>query len=232
MAIDFNRFTHRSQQAMVRAQELAGAHHHQYVEPAHLLLGLLDQTDGITYPLLAKLDIQAPDLRKDIEEELERLPKVYGGEVSISKSLLEVFESAESRRTDMRDDYSVRRASPPGPGCIEEPDRRDPAFPGGGPPGHVGSPDRDPGEPAGDQPGPRSDLRSSRTVRTGPDRDGSPAEARPGHWSGRRDQASHPGALATDQEQPGPHRRAGRWQDGHRRRTRPDESGTATSPRG
>ena len=105
MAVDFNRFTHRSQQAMVRAQEIAGAHHHQYVEPAHLLLGLLDQTDGITYPLLAKLDIQAPDLRKDIEEELERYPKVYGGEVSISKSLLEVFESAESRRTEMRDDY-------------------------------------------------------------------------------------------------------------------------------
>ncbi len=105
MAIDFNRFTHRSQQAMVRAQELAGANHHQYVEPAHLLLGLLDQTDGITYPLLAKLDIQAPDLRKDIEEELERFPKVYGGEVSISKGLLEVFESAESRRKDMRDDY-------------------------------------------------------------------------------------------------------------------------------
>ena len=105
MAIDFNRFTHRSQQAMVRAQELAGAHHHQYVEPAHLLLGLLDQTDGITYPLLAKLDIQAPDLRKDIEDELQRFPKVYGGEVSISKSLLEVFEFAESRRTEMRDDY-------------------------------------------------------------------------------------------------------------------------------
>ena len=105
MAIDFNRFTHRSQQAMVRAQELAAAYHHQYVEPAHLLLGLLDQTDGIAYPLLAKLGIQAPDLRKDLDAVLDGFPKVYGGEVAVSKGLLEVFQAAESRRTEMRDDY-------------------------------------------------------------------------------------------------------------------------------
>ncbi|HKZ29316.1 MAG TPA: ATP-dependent chaperone ClpB [Acidimicrobiia bacterium] len=105
MAVDFDKFTHRSQQAMLRAQELAKAHAHQYVEPAHLLLGLFDQTDGIIYPLLAKLDIQPPQLRRKIDEQLERFPKVYGGEAAISKGLLEIFEAAESRRTEMRDDY-------------------------------------------------------------------------------------------------------------------------------
>ncbi|MGZ5383441.1 MAG: Clp protease N-terminal domain-containing protein, partial [Acidimicrobiia bacterium] len=105
MAVDFEKFTHRSQQAMVRAQELAGAHQHQYVEPAHLLLALLDQTDGMTYPLLARLNIQAPDLRRETDEQLGHLPKVYGGEVAISKNLLEVFQSAETRRTELRDDY-------------------------------------------------------------------------------------------------------------------------------
>jgi ATP-dependent Clp protease ATP-binding subunit ClpB len=105
MAVDFDKFTHRSQQAMVRAQELAGAHQHQYVEPAHLLLALLDQTDGMTYPLLARLNIQAPDLRRETDEQLGQVPKVYGGEVAISKNLLEVFQSAETRRTEMRDDY-------------------------------------------------------------------------------------------------------------------------------
>ncbi|MGZ8754470.1 MAG: ATP-dependent chaperone ClpB, partial [Acidimicrobiia bacterium] len=105
MAVDFEKFTHRSQQAMVRAQELAGAHQHQYVEPAHLLLALLDQTDGMTYPLLARLNIQAPDLRRETDEQLGHLPKVYGGEVAISKNLLEVFQSAEKRRTELRDDY-------------------------------------------------------------------------------------------------------------------------------
>ncbi len=63
MAVDFDKFTHRSQQATLRAQELAKAHNHQYVEPAHLLLGLLDQADGIVYPLLSKLDIAVPTLR-------------------------------------------------------------------------------------------------------------------------------------------------------------------------
>ena len=78
MAVDFDKFTHRSQQAMVRAQELAKTHDHQYVEPAHLLAGLLDQTDGIIYPLMAKLNISPPDLRRDVEGQLDRFPKVYG----------------------------------------------------------------------------------------------------------------------------------------------------------
>ena len=105
MAVDFDKFTHRSQQAMVRAQEIAKANDQQYVEPAHLLMGLLDQTDGIIYPLLTKLGIQPPDLRRKIDEQLARLPKVFGGEVAISQSLLDVFQTAERRRTEMRDDY-------------------------------------------------------------------------------------------------------------------------------
>jgi ATP-dependent Clp protease ATP-binding subunit ClpB len=105
MAVDFDKFTHRSQQATLRAQELAKAHNHQYVEPAHLLLGLLDQADGIVYPLLSKLDIAVPTLRAQTEEQLERIPKVYGGEVAISQNLLNLFEVAEARRTEMRDDY-------------------------------------------------------------------------------------------------------------------------------
>jgi len=105
MAVDFDKFTHRSQQAMLRAQELAKAHAHHYVEPAHLLIGLFDQSDGIIFALLAKLGIQPPELRRKIDEQLEQLPKVYGGEVAISRGLLGVFEAAESRRAEMRDDY-------------------------------------------------------------------------------------------------------------------------------
>jgi ATP-dependent Clp protease ATP-binding subunit ClpB len=105
MAVDFEKFTNRSQQAVVRARELADAHSHHSVEPAHLLLALLDQTDGITYPLLTKLAIAPPDLRRALDGQLERLPKVYGGEVAISQDLLEVFGSAEEQRSDMRDDY-------------------------------------------------------------------------------------------------------------------------------
>lgn len=105
MAVDFEHFTHRSQQAMLRAREFAEAHHHQHVEPAHLLLGLLDQTDGIVYPLLSKLGIQPPELRRRIDGQLESLAKVYGGEMAISQNLLGVFETADSRRKEMRDDY-------------------------------------------------------------------------------------------------------------------------------
>ena len=105
MSVEFDKFTHRSQQATLRAQELAKAHDHQYVEPAHLLIGLLDQTDGIVYPLFTRLGIQVPNLRRMIDEHLETLPKVFGGEVAISPGLLAVLETAQSRQNEMRDDY-------------------------------------------------------------------------------------------------------------------------------
>ena len=77
------------------------------------------------------------------------------------------------------------------------------------------------GQPARDEREPRSDLRGAREVRPRPDRGGPQGRARPGHRPRRGDPPRHPGAQPADEEQPGPDRRAGRRQDGHRRRARP-----------
>ena len=70
-------------------------------------------------------------------------------------------------------------------------------------------------------PEPRGHLRRPREVRPRPDRRGARRQARPGHRARRGDPPGHPGAQPPDEEQPGPHRRAGRRQDGHRRGPRP-----------
>ena len=45
--MDFNKFTQKAQEAIVGAQSLAGEYSHSLVEPEHLLLALLRQSDGI-----------------------------------------------------------------------------------------------------------------------------------------------------------------------------------------
>jgi ATP-dependent Clp protease ATP-binding subunit ClpB len=104
--VDLNRFTHKSQQALAGAQTLAQARNHQSIEPEHLLLALLAQTDGILYPLLTKLGIQPAALRNALDRELDELPKVYGGsEPALSARTVEALEAADRIREEFKDDY-------------------------------------------------------------------------------------------------------------------------------
>ncbi|NOY55172.1 MAG: ATP-dependent chaperone ClpB [Actinobacteria bacterium] len=103
--MEFDRFTHKAQQALVDAQELAKTAHHQSVEPSHLALGLLAQADGIVYPILTGLGVQPPALRAALQQHLDTLPKVYGGELSMSQSLLRVLQAADRHRSEMHDEY-------------------------------------------------------------------------------------------------------------------------------
>jgi len=101
--MDFERFTHKAQEALAQAQHLA--EHARSIEPAHLGLALLAQTDGIVYPVLTGLGVQPPTLRTELRDYVDSLPKVYGGELSMSQALLRVLQSADRQRSEMRDEY-------------------------------------------------------------------------------------------------------------------------------
>ena len=73
-----DKFTSRFQQALADAQSLAVGRDHNLIEPAHLLLALLDQQGGGTRPLLAKAGVNVPVLRERLTEAMEKLPKVSG----------------------------------------------------------------------------------------------------------------------------------------------------------
>src|SRR6266480_4809082 len=96
------------QEALQAAQDLASQSNHQEITNEHFLLSLLDQSDGITQPLLEKIGVQPNDLRDRLLIELNRKPKVTGANVDLrlSTELRSVLDSAEKEMAKLKDEYS------------------------------------------------------------------------------------------------------------------------------
>ncbi|MBS0457487.1 MAG: ATP-dependent chaperone ClpB, partial [Proteobacteria bacterium] len=100
-----DKLTSRFQQALAAAQSLAVGRDHNVIEPAHLLVALLDQQGGSTKPLLAQAGVDPGALRARLGELLDRLPTVSGqeGEVNVSNDLtrlLNVTDKLAQQRGD------------------------------------------------------------------------------------------------------------------------------------
>ena len=79
-----DKLTSRFQQALGDAQSLAVGRENNLIEPAHLLLALVDQKGGSSRPLLAQAGVNVTTLRQRLAEALDKLPKVSGQEGSVS----------------------------------------------------------------------------------------------------------------------------------------------------
>ena len=102
----FDKMTVKAQEALQQAQEIAGSHQNQAVEPMHLLAALVQQADGVVPPLLARLGIRHELLTQDVEREIERLPKVQGfAQQNLGRALNEVLERAFDEATKFKDEY-------------------------------------------------------------------------------------------------------------------------------
>ena len=78
--MDLNKFTEKSQAALMEAQNIATRDQHQAVDVEHLMLALIEQEGGLVPRLFEKAKV-APDLLKaKVEEELNRIPRVSGRE--------------------------------------------------------------------------------------------------------------------------------------------------------
>ena len=88
-----DKLTSRFQQALADAQSLAVGRDNTIIEPAHLLLALLDQQGGGTRPLLAQAGVNVPVLRERLAEALDKLPKVSGqaGNVQAGNDLVRLL---------------------------------------------------------------------------------------------------------------------------------------------
>jgi ATP-dependent Clp protease ATP-binding subunit ClpB len=105
--MDLNKYTQKSQEAILGAQHLAQEYFHQSIEPAHLLLALLRQEEGVVPALVTKVAGSAMALREDVANELEKHPKVYGdsAEVGLSRPAADVLSAAERYARGMQDEY-------------------------------------------------------------------------------------------------------------------------------
>ncbi|HKP53952.1 MAG TPA: ATP-dependent chaperone ClpB [Chloroflexia bacterium] len=107
MSFNINRFTEKSQEALVAAQQLAESLNHSQVEPEHLLAALLQQPEGIVPQVLQRIGANPQSLLQMIEAELNKLPKVTGSgtQVGISSRLRQVLVRAHDEIQQFRDDY-------------------------------------------------------------------------------------------------------------------------------
>src|SRR5207247_9538022 len=98
MRID--RFTQKMQEALQEAQDIASQFNHQEITNEHFLSALLDQTDGVTRPLLEKIGVPINRLGENLQAELERRPKVHGGSVDLrlGNELRSVVDTAAKDR--------------------------------------------------------------------------------------------------------------------------------------
>ena len=100
-----DKLTTKFQQALADAQSIAVGRDAGYIEPAHLLLALLQQEDGSTASLLQRAGSNVPALTQDVKNAVERLPKVEGtgGEINVSRelsALLNVTDKEAQKRGD------------------------------------------------------------------------------------------------------------------------------------
>lgn len=100
-----DKFTTKFQQALADAQSLANGNDQQFIEPQHLLLALLQQDDGGTASLLSRAGVNVPGLKRDLEQALNRLPKVegHGGDVQVGRdlnNLLNLTDKEAQKRGD------------------------------------------------------------------------------------------------------------------------------------
>ncbi|MGD9316213.1 MAG: Clp protease N-terminal domain-containing protein, partial [Anaerolineae bacterium] len=105
--MDLNRFTEKAQEALLQAQSLAGEYSHGQIEGEHLLLALLRQSDGVVPVILQGLGLQVDMLAQQVEGELSRKSKVYGGtaQVGLSRELQHSLDRATKISQEMRDDF-------------------------------------------------------------------------------------------------------------------------------
>jgi len=106
--MDMEKFTEKSREALLGAQQSAAAENHQEVTSIHLLRALLSQHDGLVPALLSKAGADPAAVGSAVDRELARLPRVQGpgaGQVYVARDLAQVLQAAQAEAGTLKDDY-------------------------------------------------------------------------------------------------------------------------------
>ncbi|MEI8189278.1 MAG: Clp protease N-terminal domain-containing protein, partial [candidate division NC10 bacterium] len=102
----FDQFTFKAQEVIQAAQKTAEEMQHQAVDIEHLLLALVEQSDGILIPILQKIGASPGQIATGLRQEMGRLPKVYGPtQIYMTPRLNEVFKRAQDEAGRLKDEY-------------------------------------------------------------------------------------------------------------------------------
>ena len=102
-----DKLTSKFQAAIADAQSMAVGRDHQFIEPVHLMLALLDQQGGTTRPLLTKLGVNVSQLRTGLDQMLDGIAQVSGnaGDIHISNDLAKLLNLTDKYAQDRKDDF-------------------------------------------------------------------------------------------------------------------------------
>ena len=103
--MNLNQFTLKSQEAIQKAQQIALEFGNQSIEPQHLLEGIFQSDENISSFLLKKSEADATLIRERNRENIEKLPKVEGGNLYPSQSLSRILLNAPNIAKKMGDEY-------------------------------------------------------------------------------------------------------------------------------
>ncbi len=105
-------FTHKSQEALQRASQIANDNGQPQVEPPHLFSALLEQEEGVVVSVLKKLTINLIQLRTDVGQMIDSLPKHMGampsgglGQILMGPAMMYILQNAAQESKKMGDEY-------------------------------------------------------------------------------------------------------------------------------
>ena len=105
--MDFERFTIKVQEGLIGAKTLAQDMNHQQILPLHMLKVFLEQKDGIAIPLLQKLGVDFSNVLKEVNVQLNNIPKITGtgAQTYLSDDLSKIMDEAWKEARSLKDEY-------------------------------------------------------------------------------------------------------------------------------
>ncbi len=105
--MNFEKFTQNAQSAVIDCQNIGVQEGHQQLDGEHLHLALMQQHDGLIPKLISYSNISTAEVISELRAELDRLPKVQGGNDNIytTRRLNQILINAEKIATDLKDEY-------------------------------------------------------------------------------------------------------------------------------
>lgn len=103
--MSLNNFTIKSQEAIQKATEIATAKRNQSVEPLHLLKGILTVDENVAPYLLGKLNVNLDVFSKELDKQIDFLPKVSGGQQYLSSNSNRALQKALEIASEFKDEF-------------------------------------------------------------------------------------------------------------------------------
>ncbi|MAX52949.1 MAG: ATP-dependent chaperone ClpB [Methylophaga sp.] len=105
--MQIDKLTSKFQEALAAAQSMAVGQDHQFIEPVHLMLALLQQQNGSVKPILAQSGVSVAAYQAELEQQLSRLAQVEGGngDIHVSQDLSRLLNQTDKLAQKRQDQY-------------------------------------------------------------------------------------------------------------------------------